>query len=87
MNFDVKKNDLFILPLARIQTDNQVAGQFLKQIDVRTDVGAISLANGRDADAIGVRQRAGFADLDREELYCVEGDEASVKDMVQQRFE
>lgn len=83
----IKAHQLFILSFALIQTDDDVAGKLLDRKAVRSEAGPVSRTRREDANAVGVRERSGFDDVEGHVLDLWKRIEACPKNMTQEMLE
>jgi hypothetical protein len=55
---------LLVFPFALIQTDDDVAGKLLDRKAVRSEARPVSRTRRQDANAVGVRERSTFDDVE-----------------------
>ena len=83
----IKAHQLLIFSFALIQTDNNVAGKLLDRIAVRGEAGPVSRTRRKDANAVGVRERSGFEEVEGHALDLCKRIEARPENMVREMLE
>ena len=83
----IKAHQLLVFSFALIQTDNDVAGKLLDRKAVRGEAGPVSRTRREDANAVGVRERSGFDDVEGHMLDLWKRIEACPKNMIQEMLE
>lgn len=83
----VKAHQLLVFPLARIQTDDDIARKPLDREAVRRETRPVPRTRREDADAVGVGERSGLDDVEGHVLDLWEGTEAGREDVVREVLE
>jgi hypothetical protein len=78
---------LLVFSFALIQTDNDVASKPLDRKAVRNEAGPVSRTRREDANAVGVRERSGFDDVEGHVLDLWKRIEARPKNMIREMLE
>lgn len=78
---------MLVFSFTLIQTDNDIARKLLDRKAVRSEAGPVSHTRREDANAVGVRERSGFDDVEGHTLDLWKSIEACLKNVIREMLE